>query len=60
MLSKGLHDGAGSRCGRAMPDNAWGYTIEWEWSQFAYICRYKGRDYRHTGESRRVGITDIF
>ena len=59
MVEKGVHYGADNRCFRAMPENAWGYTIEWNWSNVGWICAYKGRDYRPTGQERRIGLTDL-
>lgn len=59
LASKGVHDGADNRCNRGMPSDAWGYTVEWEWGEFAFICRYKGGDYNPTGQERRVGLTDL-
>jgi hypothetical protein len=33
-----------------------GYSIQWEWSEFAYVCRYDA-----PGEpTKRVGLTDAF
>jgi hypothetical protein len=59
VLPKGIADGADNRCNRAMPEDAWGYTINWAWSEFGWVCRYEGGDYRPTGEERRIGLTDL-
>jgi hypothetical protein len=33
-----------------------GYSIQWEWTEFAYVCRYHA-----PGEpTKRVGFTDAF
>jgi hypothetical protein len=33
-----------------------GYSIQWEWTEFAYVCSYDG-----PGDPRkRVGLTDAF
>ena len=33
-----------------------GYSTQWEWTEFAYVCRYGGPG----GPTRRVGFTDAF
>ena len=43
-------------CRKQAPQTAGGYSVTWEWDEFAYVC-----DYRAPAElSRRVGITDAF
>ena len=59
MVAKGAHNGALSQCDRLMPDNAWGYTIKWDWSDRAWTCQYEGRDYSPTGQERRISVTDL-
>ena len=36
--------------------SASGYSTQWEWTEFAYVCRYGGPG----GPTRRVGFTDAF
>jgi hypothetical protein len=33
-----------------------GYSVKWEWGEFAYVCDYRAS----TEPSRRVGIVDAF
>jgi hypothetical protein len=43
-------------CLEQAPRTAGGYSVTWEWAEFAYVC-----DYRAPAEpSRRVGIVDAF
>jgi hypothetical protein len=43
-------------CREQAPRTAGGYSVTWEWDDFAYVC-----DYRAPAEpTRRVGITDAF
>lgn len=43
-------------CRKQAPRSSSGYSITWEWAEFAYVC-----DYRAPGErTRRVGITEAF
>ena len=43
-------------CREQAPPSSSGYSISWEWTEFAYVC-----DYRAPGElTRRVGITEAF
>jgi hypothetical protein len=53
------HSRANSKCQAAQPANAWGYTIEWDWGDRAYICRYQARDYSFTGDRKRVTFSDL-
>jgi hypothetical protein len=50
---------ADSRCRDAQPADAWGYTIEWDWEQRAFICEFQGRDYSFTGDRERVTLSDL-
>jgi hypothetical protein len=59
MLTQWTHNRADSRCSDAQPGNAWGYTIEWDWEQRAYICDFQGRDYSFTGDRERVTLSDL-
>ena len=36
--------------------SASGYSIQWEWTEFAYVCRYGAPG----GPTKRVGFTDAF
>lgn len=43
-------------CRKDAPGRASGYSVRWEWNEFAYVC-----DYRATGvRPKRVGIIDAF
>ena len=43
-------------CREQAPRSASGYSINWEWTEFAYVCNY-----RAPGEqTRRVGVTEAF
>ena len=60
VIPKGLWDAGDARCQQRTPADAWGYSIEWDWSEFGFICSFNGRDYQPTGEQTRVGLTDLF
>jgi len=51
------NDRADDVCRQQAPGSASGYSINWEWTEFAYVC-----DYRVPGEhtTRRVGLTEAF
>jgi hypothetical protein len=36
--------------------SASGYSIQWEWTEFAYVCSYDAPD----NPRKRVGFTDAF
>ena len=36
--------------------SATGYSIQWEWSEFGYVCRYDSAG----DPTKRVGFTDAF
>jgi hypothetical protein len=43
-------------CREEAPQPMSGYSITWDWAEFAYVC-----DYRAPAEQpQRVGITDAF
>lgn len=42
-------------CRKQAPRSSSGYSITWEWAEFAYVC-----DYRPGERTRRVGITEAF
>jgi hypothetical protein len=43
-------------CRKDAPQTSTGYSVRWEWNEFAYVC-----DYRATGaRPKRVGILDAF
>ena len=43
-------------CRKEAPRSASGYSVSWDWDEFAYVC-----DYRAPGDrTRRVGISDAF
>ena len=47
---------AGDICREEAPRTASGYTVNWEWDEFAYVCDYRAP----AAQSRRVGVTDAF
>jgi hypothetical protein len=51
---------ADARCSDRMPEDSWGYTLEWDWAEFGFVCTHEGRDYRPTGQRTRVGVADLF
>lgn len=49
-------DRANDICREDAPATGGGYTIEWTWDEFAYVC-----DYQAPAEPRRrVGVLDAF
>ena len=49
-------DRADDICRKEAPETGSGYTLEWKWDSFAYVC-----DYRAPSEpERRVGVVDAF
>ena len=49
-------DRADAICGKEAPETGSGYTMEWKWDEFAYVC-----DYQAPSEpERRVGVIDAF
>ena len=43
-------------CRKDMPATGSGYTIEWKWEEFAYVCDY----HAPAKPPRRVGVLDAF
>jgi hypothetical protein len=43
-------------CREDAPRTATGYSVEWEWDEFAYVCSYRTPEPR----SSRIGIIDAF
>jgi hypothetical protein len=43
-------------CRAQAPRTASGYSITWDWAEFAYVCDYRAP----TEPPRRVGIIDAF
>ena len=50
------NDRADHICRRQAPSTASGYSITWEWSEFAYVCDYRTPD----KQAKRVGIIEAF
>lgn len=43
-------------CREEAPSTSGGYSVTWDWAEFAYVC-----DYRAPGaRTKRVGIRDAF
>ena len=43
-------------CREDTPETARGYSVSWDWEEFAYVC-----EYRLPGEqAKRIGILDAF
>ena len=59
MFSKATVKAADYRCSDRMPEDTWGYSFEWDWTEFGFVCTYTGRDYRPTGQRTRVGLADL-
>ena len=49
-------DRADDICGREAPGAGSGYTLEWKWDEFAYVCDYEAP----SEPARRVGVVDAF
>ena len=49
-------DRASDVCREQAPASASGYSVNWEWSEAAYVCTYRARN----AETKRVGIIDAF
>jgi hypothetical protein len=49
-------DRADEICREEMPLTADGYSIAWDWGEFAYECDYRGRSAR----PKRIGVIDAF
>jgi hypothetical protein len=43
-------------CREQAPRTANGYSVTWEWSEFAYVCDYRTPN----KQTKRVGIVDAF
>ena len=43
-------------CREQAPQTATGYSMSWEWDDFAYVCDYRAP----TAQSERIGIIDAF
>jgi hypothetical protein len=43
-------------CRENAPAAGGGYSVRWEWEEFAYVCDYRVPE----AEPRRVGIVDAF
>lgn len=43
-------------CRKDAPPAANGYSVSWEWGEFAYVCDYRSR----SEQPKRIGITDAF
>jgi hypothetical protein len=43
-------------CREEAPSRASGWTLDWEWDEFAYVCNYRTPGAR----PKRVGIVDAF
>jgi hypothetical protein len=50
------NDRAEDICREEAPQSAGGYSVTWEWADFAYVCDYGAPD----EQPRRVGIIDAF
>lgn len=50
------NDRADDLCREEATRSAGGYSVTWEWAEFAYVCDYGAPGKR----TRRVGITDVF
>ena len=50
------NDRADDVCRDQAPRTASGYSVTWEWSEFAYVCDYR----TPTRQTKRVGIIDAF
>ena len=56
LVSAVWNERADDICREQAPRTASGYSVTWEWAEFAYVC-----DYRAPSEDqRRVGIIDAF
>jgi hypothetical protein len=49
-------DRANDVCREQAPASANGYSVNWEWSEAAYVCNYRAPN----AETKRVGIIDAF
>lgn len=49
-------DRAEDVCRDEAPRSAGGYSVTWEWSEFAYVCNYRAPN----AQPKRVGIIDAF
>lgn len=56
VASIAWNDRADDICRKEAPPAASGYSVTWEWSEFAYVCEYRAS----TEPARRVGITEVF
>jgi hypothetical protein len=43
-------------CREEAPQSAGGYSVTWEWTDFAYVCDYRAPD----AQPKRVGIIEAF
>lgn len=55
-VSLSWNDRADDSCGEQASRTASGYSITWEWAEFAYVCDYRAPD----KQPRRVGIIEAF
>jgi hypothetical protein len=55
-VSLAWNDRAEDICRDDAPQSAGGYSVTWEWSEFAYVCEYRARP----EQPKRVGIIDAF
>ena len=54
--SAAWNDRAEDICRDEAPRSAGGYSVTWEWSEFAYVCDYRAPE----EQPKRVGIIDAF
>lgn len=57
FIGESWNDRADDICREEAPRNASGYSITWDWAEFAYVCDYRAPNNAGT---RRVGVTDAF
>ena len=56
LVSVSWKERADDICRKDAPAMGSGYTMEWQWDEFAYVC-----DYQAPSEpERRVGVIDAF
>ena len=56
LVGVAWNDRADDVCREQAPQTAVGYTVTWEWFEFAYVCDY----HTPTRQTKRVGIIDAF
>jgi hypothetical protein len=56
VVATAWNDRADDVCREQAPRVTGGYAVNWEWSEFAYVCNYRTSNER----TKRVGIIDAF